>query len=706
MAESARPEEQAHRTPDGQPPPGERERIRIPRQAPIPEVESTEIVRGAKPGARFARVVRTGQRRFERGGDEGIIRATERATAPRTRSEQFWRRLRRVFVGSPISSEQLEEQRLPKWKALAVFSSDVMSSSAYATDEMLLVLIAAGTGALSLSVPIAAAIILLLAIVTFSYRQTIRAYPSGGGAYIVARENFGDHAGVMAAAGLSVGYVLTVAVSIAAGVFAVVSAFPELEDIRVPLAVGSVGVITLLNLRGIRESGTIFAIPTYGFIFAFGLLITAGAVRLILDPGLTAEVPESAVEAGTGSVTIFLILTAFSRGAAALTGTEAISNGVPAFEKPEAQNAATTLLLMAAILGVLFMGITVLANELEVRHAETISAPAQIAKTIFGESPIFYFIQAMTALILFLAANTAYADFPRLGSILARDRFLPHQFLFRGDRLAFSNGIIFLGIASSALLIIFQAEVNRLIPLYAVGVFLSFTLSQGGMVVHWRRDRGPGWRRSMLINGIGAGSTAVVAVIVGSTNFVDGAWISMLAIIIFAIMLWLIYQHYSGVDRAERVEPGTIVETRTMHRQAVLVPVDRITRAVLRAVEYARTISPNVRAIHVTDDIDAGNQLKREWEATVLDVPLIVIQSPYRSFVLPVISYIDALDQADPGQYVTVVLPEIRTVWPWQRFLHNQSAQRLRKALVERPNTVIVEVPYHLRESPRDRGQG
>ncbi|HXK34852.1 MAG TPA: APC family permease [Dehalococcoidia bacterium] len=697
MAESARPDESAPGAPGGRP--GDRDRIRIPRQPAVPELESTEIVRGAKPGARFARVVRSGQRRFERGDDEGIFRATERATAPRTRAQQAWRQVRRVFVGSPISSEQLEEQRLPKWKALAVFSSDVMSSSAYATDEMLLVLVAAGTGALSLSVPIAVAIVLLLAVVTFSYRQTVRAYPSGGGAYIVARENFGDRAAVTAAAGLSVGYVLTVAVSIAAGVFAVVSAFPELEDIKVPIAVGSVGVITLLNLRGIRESGTIFAVPTYGFIFAFGLLITAGFIRLLVDPDLTADVPESAVEAGTGSVTIFLVLTAFSRGASALTGTEAISNGVPAFQKPESQNAATTLMLMAAILGVLFLGITLLANELEVRHAEDISAPAQIAKTVFGESPVFYFIQTMTALILFLAANTAYADFPRLGSILARDRFLPHQFQFRGDRLAFSNGIIFLGLASAALLVIFQAEVNRLIPLYAFGVFLSFTLSQGGMVVHWLRDRGPGWRRSMVINGIGASSTAAVAVIVGSTNFVDGAWISMVAIAVFAVMLWLIYQHYSGVDRAERVAPGTIVETRTMHRQAVLVPVDRITRAVLRSVEYARTISPNVRAIHVTDDVDAGNQLKREWEATVLDVPLIVIQSPYRSFVLPVISYIDALDQADPGQYVTVVLPEIRTVWPWQRFLHNQSAQRLRKALIERPNTVIVEVPYHLRES-------
>ncbi len=661
------------------------------------DVETSEIVRGNKPGNRFARRVRAGDRRFERGEEEGTFRATDRATAPRTGAARFWLRIRRVTVGSPISSEHSEEQRLPKSKALAVFSSDALSSSAYATDEILLVLVAASAaGALSYSIPIALAVGVLLAVVTFSYRQTIRAYPSGGGAYIVARDNFGDVAGLTAAAGLSVGYILTVAVSIAAGVVAVVSAFPELQDARVAIAIVAVALITLLNLRGIRESGTIFAIPTYGFILAFGALIVAGFIRLLLDPGLTADEPSGIHVATTTAPLWFVVLRAFSSGSAALTGVEAISNGIPAFKKPEPQNAATTLMMMAVILAALFIGITILAAMLDVRHSGEISAPAQIAKTVFGESIIFYLIQAFTALILFLAANTAYADFPRLSSILARDKFLPHQFLFRGDRLAFSNGIIVLGIASAILLVIFEADVNRLIPLYAFGVFLSFTLSQGGMVKHWLRIKGPGWHQSIVINFIGAATTGVVAIIVGGTKFMDGAWIAMVSIVVLGLILWSIYQHYQGVERKLQVPRGSILETKPHHRQAVIVPVDEINLATLRTVEYARTVSPNVTALHITDNLELGQELRAEWESAVLDVPLILIDSPYRSFVAPVLSYVDALDRADPGQYVTVVLPEFRTEWPWQRWLHNQSARRLKNALSERPNTVIIEVPYHL----------
>jgi amino acid transporter len=544
-------------------------------------------------------------------------------------------------------------------------------------------------------VPIAIAIVVLLAIVTFSYRQTIRAYPSGGGAYIVARDNWGDVAGLTAAAGLSVGYIMTVAVSIAAGVFAVVSAFPELKDSSVAIGVIAVGIVTLLNLRGIRESGTIFAIPTYGFIIAFAGLIAVGFVRLALGHDLRAELPESAHELGTNGITAFLILRAFSSGCAALTGVEAISNGIPAFQKPEPKNAQTTLVWMAAILGALFIGITLLADQLDVRHANDISAPAQIAKEVFGENVAFYTIQMFTALILFLAANTAYADFPRLASILARDKFLPHQFLFRGDRLAFSYGIVVLGAASVGLLAIFNADVNRLIPLYAFGVFLSFTLSQGGMVVHWLRNKEPGWQRSVVINGIGAATTGVVAFIVGLTKFVDGAWMAMLAIAALAVLLYWIYRHYTGVERKLAVPQGAIFRAEA-HKQAMIVPVDQINQAVMRTVAYARSLSSNVTALHITDDMDSGQDLKREWESMVLDVPMALINSPYRSFVAPVISYIDLLDRADPGQYVTVVLPEYRSLLPWQRFLHNQSARRLRNAVMERPNTVIIEVPYHL----------
>ncbi|TAK68759.1 MAG: APC family permease [Dehalococcoidia bacterium] len=590
----------------------------------------------------------------------------------------------------------MEEQRLPKWKALAVFSSDVLSSSAYATDEILLVLAAAGAGALTYSIEIAVAIGLLLAIVTFSYRQTIRAYPNGGGAYIVARENFGDAAGLSAAAALAVDYVLTVAVSVAAGVFAITSAVPELRHLNVEIAVVVVAIITLLNLRGIRESATIFAIPTYAFMVAITMLLIGGFVRMILNPDLTASVPQSAHPFGSSSLTLFIVLRAFASGCAALTGTEAISNGVPAFRKPESRNAATTLMWMGVILGAFFLGITVLAHQFGVRHADEISVPAQIAQTVFGKTPVFYFIQSATALILLLAANTSYADFPRLGSILARDRFLPHQFTFRGDRLAFSNGIIVLGVAASALLIAFEADVDKLIPLYAFGVFVSFTLSQGGMVVHWLRLREPGWKRSMAINGVGAVATGIVAVIVGGTKFSEGAWISMLAMLALAFTFFAIYRHYTGVERRLAVPSGAILPVGTRQRQTVLVPVDEINQAVLQTIGYARTMSPNVTALHVTDDLETAQRLREEWESTVLDVQLVIIDSPYRSFVAPVISYIDALNRSDPGQYVTVVLPEFRTAWPWQRFLHNQSARRLKNALLDRPNTVVTEVPYHL----------
>jgi len=678
------------------PPVPEPTRVRVPRQGQD-HVEQTEIVRGAKPGSRFARMVRAGERRFERGDEEGTYLATDRATAPRTRAGFFWRRVRRVLVGSPISSEHLEEQRLPKWKALAVFSSDALSSSAYATDEILLVLAAATTGALTHSIEVSLAIVALLAVVTFSYRQTIGAYPSGGGAYIVARDNYGDLAGIVAAAGLSVGYILTVAVSIAAGVFAVVSAYPELESASVPIAVGAVALITLLNLRGIRESGTIFAIPTYGFIVAFLVMIVGGLIRTFIDPELRAAEPAGGWhEAGTSALTVFLVLRAFSMGSAALTGVEAISNGIPAFQKPEPRNAATTLMWMSIILGSLFLGVTFLAHRFGVQHGNDVSAPAQIARTVYGDTPVFYAIQAFTALILFLAANTAYADFPRLASILARDRFLPHQFLFRGDRLAFSNGITLLGATAAGLLVIFAADVNRLIPLYAFGVFLSFTLSQTGMVRHWFRFKTPGWHHSAVINAIGGVTTGVVALIVGMSNFSAGAWISMVAIVILAALLWAIHAHYSGVARQTAVPPNTILETGRVHRQAVIVPVDDLSLATLRTVDYARSISPNVTAVHVTDDLERGQELRREWESSVLDIPFRIIHSPYRSFVAPLLHYVDLLDRADPGQYVTVVLPEFRTRRPWQRWLHNQSARRLKSALMERPNTVIVEVPYHL----------
>jgi len=677
-----------------QPPADEATRYRVPRRQL--DVEPAEIVKGAKPGSRFARRVRVSERRFVRDADEGVFTATARATAPRTPAQRAWMRMRRVAVGSPISSADQDEQRLPKTKALAVFSSDALSSSAYATDEILLYLSVAGAAALTYSIEIGVAIVVLLGIVVFSYRQTIRAYPSGGGAYIVARENLGDAAGLSAAAALAVDYVLTVSVSIAAGVLAITSAFQGLGAYRIEIAVAFVGLITLANLRGVRESGTLFALPTYGFVIAMGLLIIGGFGRLLIDPGLKAEIPASAHTSGTSALTAFIVLRAFASGCAALTGVEAISNGIPAFKKPESRNAALTLTWMGVILAALFMGITVLAHRLGVQHSPDVSAPAQIAKTVFGDNPIFYAIQFFTAMILILAANTAYADFPRLGSILARDKFMPHQFAFRGDRLAYSNGIVVLGVIAAALVVAFHADINQLIPLYAFGVFVSFTLSQGGMVVHWIKRRGSGWRSSIVINAIGAIATAVVATIIGVTKFSDGAWLSMATMAVLAITFWVIHAHYTRVERMLHVPVDVAFRPHRRLRHELIIPVDELNRAVLKTVDYARTLSNNVTALHVTDDIEQGRRFRRQWEETMIDVPIVLINSPYRSFVAPVLSYIDALDASDPEHSVTVVLPEYQTRWPWQRWLHNQSAHRLRQALLDRPGTAIAQVPFHL----------
>jgi amino acid transporter len=677
----------------------ERQVIRLPRQRTNEDPEQPSVRQGGKPGERIVRLMRPSERRFQ-SEEPGTLRATDVATQPRTKAERAWRSMRRVLLGAPLSTEVQEEQRLPKIKALAVFSSDALSSSAYATDEILIVLAAAGAGALAFSIPIALVIAGLLGVVAFSYRQTIKAYPNGGGAYIVARENLGELAGLTAAASLAVDYVLTVAVSIAAGVLAITSAFPEVAGLKIEIALACVLFITVANLRGLKESGTIFAIPTYGFIVSFLVLIAVGLVRVLVDPGLKAEPPETTHALGASAVTIFLLLRAFASGCTALTGIEAISNGIPAFKKPESTNASITLLWMAAILTTLFLGITVLAHQLDVMPSDDVSVAAQIGMTVLGaDSPLFYVVQAFTALILILAANTSYADFPRLGSILARDRFLPHQFTFRGDRLAFSNGIIVLGVAASGLLLIYDANVTKLIPLYAFGVFVSFTLSQGGMVQHWLRLREPGWRLSMIVNGFGALTTAIVAIIIGATKFSHGAWISMVAMAILALLFWTVRRHYVAVERRLQLPAG--MAPMMMSRQnskTMIVPVDEVNLAALKAIGYARSMSPNVIALHVTDDVEVGERLRRQWEAQVLDVPLLLISSPYRSFVVPIISYLDALQSSEPDSNVTVVLPEYRTTFPWQGWLHNQTSRRLRSALLDRPNTVVIDVPYHLGE--------
>jgi amino acid transporter len=679
-------------------------RYRVPRRREplIPGLELHEVRKGVKPGSRYVRLVPRSEQPFRSLGRPDLLEATEAAIRPRTAVEAAWRQFKRVLVGTPLASTQLVHERLTKVKALAVFSSDLLSSSAYATEEILLILILAGTGAFSFSIPVSLAIAALAAIVVTSYRQTVRAYPSGGGAYLVAKDNLGTLPGLAAGASLLVDYTLTVAVSVAAGVAAITSAAPALHDERVLLGVSFIGLITLGNLRGLRESGTIFAIPAYIFIASFGSMLVVGLVRVLLDSDLQAAAPPNAVAAGTQGVGLLLVLRAFSSGSAALTGIEAVSNGVPNFKPPESKNAATVLVWMAIILATFFVGLTVLAHQFDVAPSETKTVVAQVAETVFGKTPLFYIVQAATAMILVLAANTSFNGLPVLASVMAKDRFLPRQFSFRGDRLAFSYGIAALGAASAGLLIIFGGEVHRLIPLYAVGVFAGFTLSQLGMVSHWRSARGGGWRRALVVNGVGAVATGVVAVIIASTKFMSGAWISLLGIGFLTYLLFAIRRHYDRVS--EQLEVTTTAKVTTgpqearEHTQAVLVPVDDVNEAVRRTVEYARTVSENVTALHVSDDAAEAEEMRQRWEEVIPEVPLVIIESPYRSFIAPILTYIDALDHSHPGETITVLLPELVPARPWHRFLHNQSAAHLKKALRARPNTLVVGVPYRLRE--------
>jgi amino acid transporter len=696
--------------PPGEPTPPAREaddrsriRLRRPGEAAPGEVEFREAVRGSRPGGGFLRLPREREQKLRRVG-ESAYEAMPAVLRPATALGRIWAGVRRVLIGPPLATAELPHERLSKLKALAIFSSDNLSSSAYATEEIILVLILAGQSALDRAVPIALAIAALAAIVATSYRQMVRAYPGGGGAYAVTRQHLGTSASLLTGATLVVDYILTVAVSTAAGVAAVTSAFPELHDLRIEIAVAFVAVLTVGNLRGIRESGTLFAIPPYFFILSFGSMIVVGLVRVAIGDDLRASVPADAVEEGGQVLTLFLLLRAFSSGAAALTGIEAIADGVPNFKPPEAKNAATTLVWMAAILASFFVGTTVLATEFAIVPSETKTVVAQIAETVFGRGVLFFMVQAGTALILVLAANTSFAGLPTLASVMAKDKVMPSVFSFRGDRLAFSYGILLLGIASSGLLIAFGAETHKLIPLYAFGVFMAFTLSQVGLVLHWWRRRDAGWRAALAVNAVGAGVTAVVAGIVGATKFMSGAWLSMLTMGVLFVVLWRIKVHYeSAAGQLEAAGAGIVplaadraYRTAYALPQTVLVPVEGIDKAVLRTLAYARSISANTTAIHVTDDREAGERLRRQWEESVLDVPLVIVESPYRSLVEPILAYVDALDRKQPEQVITVVLPEFITHRFWHRFLHNQLSLRLKRALINRPNTVVVDVPYHL----------
>jgi amino acid transporter len=608
--------------------------------------------------------------------------------------------LKRILVGQPLATEQQQHQRLRKIVALAVFASDPLSSNAYATEAIMLVLIAVGTGALTLSIPVSIAIITLLLIVGFSYRQTIHAYPSGGGAYIVAHENLGQLPGLLAAAALLIDYVLTVAVSIAAGVFAITSlastwGYPELANYRVVISLVCIAIITMVNLRGVKESGAFFAAPTYLFVISILACIGIGIAQLVLN-GTVAHLPEPAeAPPPTHTLTFFLVLQAFSAGCTALTGVEAISNGVPAFQKPESKNAATTLLAMLAITCTMFLGITVLAHFTGAIPREDESVVSQVARAVVGTGPFYFTIQLATALILVLAANTAYADFPRLASILSRDRFLPRQFSSRGDRLVFSNGILILGLLAAVLIVVFDAREQAILPLYAIGVFISFTLSQGGMVSHWLRTREPGWQRSIVMNGVGATLTAIVCVVIIITRFTHGAWMVLLAIPLIMLLFRAINGHYLRL--AQQLSLTTTRSVGAVRRHTALVLISGVHRGTIPALEYAQSIAPdNTTALYVELDPEESATVRMKWAQWGNGIPLAVIPSPYRSLVRPLLQFVDELEARYDDDVLTVIVPEFVPSHWWEHLLHNQTALLIKAALFFRRGIVVTSVPYHL----------
>lgn len=661
--------------------------------------------------------------------------------------------IKRLLVGSPLRTEQAAHERLSKKTALAIFSSDALSSTAYATEEILLVLAAAvafgQSGSFRYVVPVSLGIAALLVVVATSYRQTIHAYPTGGGAYVVAKENLGVNAGLVAGASLLVDYVLTVSVSVAAGVAAITSMaqgtrFASLDEHRILLCLVCIAFIAVANLRGVRESGALFATPTYAFLACFLFMIAYGLVHYLTTGGAAPVPGADELKVAEGykfqPVTMFLILGAFSNGCAALTGIEAISNGVPAFKRPEARNASRTLVVMAALLTTMFLGTSVMAWLYGVHPHASETVISQFGRIIFTGplAPAYYAVQVTTALILVLAANTSFADFPRLASLLARDRFLPRQLANRGDKLVFSNGIVILAVFSSVLVIAFGGDTSRLIPLYAVGVFLSFTLSQAGMVRHWLAERGnarakdegksvddddereplpdamlaagddarvskfvedevtsrANWKKSMLINGLGAVATFVVLCVFIVTKFVHGAWIVVVIIPLLVFVFRSIHKHYVGVARQLSTE-GLV----RLHeiRNTVIVPVSGIHRGVVNALQYAKSISTDgVRAVYVDLDEDATRKLQEKWEHWGSGVELVVLQSPYRSLTRPLLRYIDRQRRRCSDDFVTVVLPEFVPARWWQQLLHNQSSLLLKGSLLFKKCVVVVSVPYHL----------
>lgn len=671
-----------------------------------PDLIVSEIRHGARPGDKYVRLHRTHARAFRKVGPGHFV-ATPASNLPASTFERVYRAVKRVLVGQPLETAEEIHERLTKVKGLAVFGSDVISSSAYATEATLIVLMVAGNQALGITFYTALAVALMFATIAFSYRQTIHAYPQGGGSYRVSRENLGTFAGLVAGAALLIDYVLTVAVSIAAGSAAVVSAFiasgyseqirtinetlPHPFNLNVLLSLLFIGLLTLGNLRGIRESGTIFAIPTYLFIVSLSLVLLIGFFKHFTGTLHPPEPPPLLPIAEPLSV--WLMLRAFSAGAVAMSGTEAIADGVPAFQPPESKNAATTLTVMAMFLGSFFLGLSFLATQMGlVPGEETIIS--QVARAALGTSVLYYIFQIATMGILVIAANTAFADFPRLASIMARDNYMPHQFLYRGDRLAFSIGIIALGSIAALLVIVFAGKVESLIHLYAVGVFLAFTLSNSGMVMRWRKLRTPHWQTSAFINGTGATLSAITLLIIATTKFTLGAWIAILLIPIVIAFFLLVHTHYSHVAEQLRILPDQLPPQRI--EQLVIVPIDDVNYASLRAMAFARTICPDVIVLHIALDAAHAEKVRQKMQTYAPDLKLIVVDSPLRAFVRPLVSYVDAVHSQYPDAFITIVLPEFITAHWWEQFLHNRTAARLQHEFEKHPNVAVVLVPYLL----------
>ena len=670
-----------------------------PQRPDTPSLERRVKQPGRHVGDQYVRIMRPTGSGIR--GHGGRYVATEQTMDRTGRVGRGWDAAVRFLIGKRLHSDAEAEERVGVATGLPILASDNVSSSAYATEEAMRILAIAGGAALALTMPIALAVVFVLAIVVLSESRVIRAYPNGGGSYLVARENHGVIAGLVAASALLIDYVLTVAVSTAAGVAAISSFAPELHEHRVLVGIVLIAVLAVGNLRGVREAGLLFAAPTYAYMLAMYGVLAFGLFRIFtgdVPAGVTAPDPFPAE--GTAALSILLVLRAFASGSVGLTGSEAIANGVPSFKRPETKNAVITLVLMGTIFATIFLGVTYLATRIGIQpdQSEIETVNSMITRAVVGAgTPFYYFVQITTAVILLLAANTGFTGFPRLASVLANDRFMPRHFADVGSRLAFNTGIVVLSFLAVLILSAFGGSVNALVPLYTIGVFLAFTLSQSGLVRRWWRLRNPGWRLSIAINSFGAVVTGTVLVVVAVTKFALGAWMVMVLIPVIVGVLYAINRHYQTTQDA-LVISGTDQRVPVYAAPVVIVPIARLDRAALQALAFARSVSPMVKAVHISTSRTSADEFRARWNTLGTDIALDVLESPFRSLVQPLLRYIDAIDKSD-DRPITVVLSEFVPRHWWEWLLHSQTAFRLKAALLFRPNTIVIDVPYHHRDT-------